>query len=375
MDPRGDAYEFTDQTRRQARGLAIMRRFAAASVLLIATTPGALAQEMADRVVINGYTNFEFSKQLSKEGNGDKNGSFDADQFDLVFNITVSERVRVAADLSWEHGTATEDGRGNQALEYGFVEYAISDKLKLRFGKMFTPFGVFNEIHTAKPAFLTVKEAASLNKNDRIVDGGFLFYPRWGAGIAAHGDGVIGGKDVSYDVLVANGEQEDTNPFEEDENSSKSVTARVRVDATENLRVGYSFYRDKLSSPAYTTLQSHGFEAELNFTRVRVLGELAFGSLGHKAGGSQRQLGWYIQPSYHLKNGWTPYLRFEKVSPNRDLKDVGGRDFIIGVNIELSKNFQLKVENNDFRGGSKSSLAQYKGRGYHELKAALVLGF
>ena len=347
----------------------------ATSLLALLDSSGVMAQEMGDRIVINGYTNFEFSKQLSKEGKGDKNASFDADQFDLVFNITVSERVRVAADLSWEHGTATEEGRGNQALEYGFVEYAISDKLKLRFGKMFTPFGVFNEIHTAKPAFLTVKEAASLNKNDRIVDGGFLFYPRWGAGIAAHGDGVLGGKDVSYDILVANGEQQEANPFEEDENTSKSLTARLRVDATESLRLGYSFYRDKLSSTSFTTLQSHGLEAELNLTRLRVLGEVAFGSLGFKAGGSQRQLGWYIQPSYHLKNGWTPYLRLDHVNPNRRLSDVGGRDFIIGLNIELAKNFQLKVENNDFRGGKKSSLAKYPGRGYHELKAALVLGF
>jgi hypothetical protein len=344
-------------------------------VLALALAIPARGQEMGDRIVINGYTNFEFSKQISKEGKGDKNGSFDADQFDLVFNITVSERVRVAADLSWEHGTATEDSRGNQALEYGFVEYALSDKLKLRFGKMFTPFGVFNEIHTAKPAFLTVKEAASLNKNDRIVGGGFLFYPRWGAGIAAHGDSVVGGKDLSYDVLVANGEQQEANPFEEDENTSKSVTARVRVDVTENLRVGYSFYRDRPSSASFTTLQSHGLEAELNLTRLRILGEVAFGTLGLKAGGSQRQLGWYIQPSYHLKKGWTPYLRLDHVNPNRRLSDVGGRDFIIGLNVELSKNFQLKLENNDFRGGSKSTLAMYPGRGYHEFKAALVLGF
>ncbi len=350
-------------------------RFLAAAALALALPFPAAAQEMADRIVINGYTNFEFSKQLSKEGAGDKNGSFDADQFDLVFNITVSERVRVAADLSWEHGTATEDGRGNQALEYGFVEYALSDKLKLRFGKMFTPFGVFNEIHTAKPAFLTVKEAASLNKNDRIVDGGYLFYPRWGAGIAAHGDSVVGGKDISYDVLVANGEQEEANPFEEDENTSKSVTARLRVDATENIRVGYSYYRDRLSSPTFTKLESHGFEAELNFTSVRVLGEVAFGSLERRSGGSQRQLGWYIQPSYHLKNGWTPYMRLEKINPDRDIAELGGRDFIIGINIELSKNFQFKIENNDFRGGARSSLAKYKGKGYHELKAALVLGF
>lgn len=352
-----------------------MRRLSLAGVLLVALSSPVAAQELMDRIVINGYTNFEFSKQISKEGLGDKNGSFDADQFDLVFNISVSERVRAALDLSWEHGTATEDGRGNQAMEYGFVEYALSDKLKLRFGKMFTPFGVFNEIHTAKPAFLTVKEAASLNKTDRIVGGGFLFYPRWGAGIAAHGDGVVGGKDVSYDVLVANGEQQEANPFEEDENTSKSLTARVRVDATESLRLGYSFYHDRLSSTSYTTLQSHGLEAEVSLTRFRMLAEVAFGSLGRVSGGTQRQLGWYIQPSYHLKGGFTPYLRFEYVNPDRDKPEMDGRDFIVGLNVELSKNFQLKIENNAFHGGSKSTLASLPGQGYHELKAALVLGF
>jgi hypothetical protein len=180
---------------------------------------------------------------------------------------------------------------------------------------------------------------------------------------------------VSYDVLVANGEQEEANPFEEDENTSKSITARVRVDATENLRVGYSFYRDRLSSASYTTLQSHGFEAELSLTRFRLLAEVAFGSLGHVGGGEQRQLGWYVQPSYHLKRGFTPYMRLDYVNPDRSLSDVGGRDFIVGLNVELSKNFQLKLENNAFHGGAKSTLASLPGRGYHEFKAALVLGF
>ena len=352
-----------------------MRRLGGAFVLALALAATVSAQELADRVAINGYTNFEFEKQISKEGNGDKKGSFDADQIDLVFNVTVSERVRVSIDLSWEHGTATEVPRGNQALEYGFVEYALSDKLKLRFGKMHTPFGVFNEIHTAKPAFLSVKEAPSLNKNSRIVGGGYLFYPRWGAGIGAHGDAVVHGMDLTYDVLVANGDSDTVNPFELDENSSKSLTARVRLDVTDNLRVGYSFYHDRLNSTSFTTLQSHGLEAELNLTRFRVLGEVAVGSLGLSKGGSQRQIGWYIQPSVHLSHGITPYLRYDSFNPDRDVTGVDGHVFLVGVNFELAKNFQLKLENNDFRGGSSSTLAQYPGKGYNEFKSALVLGF
>jgi hypothetical protein len=354
------------------------RRRPRLAALLFIVLPSAIpvsAQELTDRIVINGYTNFEFEKQVSKEGKGDKNGSFDADQIDLVFNVSVSERVRVSIDLSWEHGTATEDDRGNQALEYGFVEYAFSDKLKLRFGKMHTPFGVFNEIHTAKPAFLSVKEPPSLNKNSRVVGGGYLFYPRWGAGIEAHGDAVVHGMDLTYDVLVANGDSETVNPFEQDENTSKSLTARVRLDVTDNIRVGYSFYHDRLNSNTFTTLQSHGLEAELNLARFRVLGEVAFGSLGQANGGSQKQLGWYIQPSVHLSHGITPYLRYDSFNPDREITGVYGHVFLVGINVELAKNFQLKFEDNDFRGGSKSTLARYPGKGYNEIKAALVLGF
>jgi len=363
--------------RLHSREMTLPRRLAHALAALaaLALSPSLEAQELTDRIVINGYTNFEFEKQISKEGNGDKNGSFDADQIDLVFNVTVSERVRVSIDLSWEHGTATELDQGNQALEYGFVEYALSDKLKLRFGKMHTPFGVFNEIHTAKPAFLSVKEAPSLNKNSRIVGGGYLFYPRWGSGIEAHGDAVVHGMDLTYDVLVANGDSETVNPFELDNNTSKSVTSRVRLDVTDNIRVGYSFYHDRLDSTSFTTIQSHGLEAEWSLARFRVLGEVAVGSLGLKSGGSQRQIGWYVQPSVHLSHGITPYLRYDSFNPNRDVADVDGHCFLVGVNIELAKNFQLKLENNDFRGGSKSTLAKYPGNGYNEIKAALVLGF
>jgi hypothetical protein len=353
----------------KARGLT------AALLACASLASDAAAQDFFDRIRINGYTSFEFEKQLSKQGNGDKHGSFDADGFDLVLNIHASERVRAALDMALEHGVATEDGRGNVAMEYGFVEYTFSDLLKLRVGKMFTPFGVFNEIHTAKPAFLSVKEAASVNKNDRIIDGGFLFYPRWGAGIALHGDGVIAKKNFSYDVLLANGEQENTNPFEEDDNAAKSLTARVRFEPSEQLRIGYSVYYDSFSDPAVGRLVSNGIEAEWGLGRLRLLGELAFGVLSPKGGPQTRQLAWYLQPSYHFKNGLAPYLRLDVLNLSTSRSGDVGTDFIVGLNYELTKQCNVKLESNFFHGGRATSLAEFPGRGYHELKAAFVLGF
>lgn len=333
------------------------------------------ADELSDRITINGYTNFEFERQLGKSGFGDKNGSFDADQFDLVFNVRATDRVRAAADLSWEHGTATEDGRGNQALEYGFVEYAFSDLLKLRVGKMFTPFGIFNEVHTAKPAFLSVKEAASLNKTERVVKGAYRFYPRWGAGIAAHGDGVIHGRDFNYDVLVANGEQDDSNPFEKDDNGAKSVTTRIRFEPSGSLRLGQSLYYDSMTDPAFDHILSAGLEVEWSRGELRVQAEAALGFLHKRAGTSVKQLGWYLQPSYHFGNGLTPYLRLDVVDPDRDKPDDGGLDLVVGLNFEAAKGFQIKLENDYFKGGTATTFSTLPGRSYNELKAAVVLGF
>ena len=181
-------------------------------------------------MTVNGYTSFEIEKQIERagSGDGDPNLSFDADLFDLVFNFQVTDRIRAAADMTWEHGVATEDNRGNVALEYGFVEHKFSDSFKIRVGKMFTPFGIFNEIHTAKPAFLSVKEAASTNKPERIVDAGYRFFPRWGVGIAFQGDGVIGERSFDYDLFIANGRQEYGNPFEEDNNEDNGLAIEIK---------------------------------------------------------------------------------------------------------------------------------------------------
>lgn len=331
-----------------------------------------------EKISINGYTSFEFEKQHDPEGEGggDPNGSFDADLIDLVLNFQVSDNIRASMDLTWEHGAASEDGRGNVALEYGFVEYTFSDMLKVRAGKFLTPFGVFNQIHTAKPAFLSVKEAASTNNPSRIVEDANRFFPRWGTGIAFQGDGLIGEKEFDYDVLIANGEQDNTNPFEEDDNSSKAVTARFRLEPLETLQVGASFYYDQYSEGSeLDSIRSTGLELDWETSSFRVVAEVVSGKQNLEAGGSRDQLGWFIQPSWHFENGVTPYVRYDWIDPDTDRSDDEGEDIIVGVNWEVSRWFMIKVENNWFKGSEDSTLAQYPGRGYSELKAAVVLGF
>jgi hypothetical protein len=324
-------------------------------VAVVSISAATVQAQSASNLTINGYSSFEFEKQTEKEGNGDPNGSFDADLFDLVLNFQVSDAVRVSSDLTWEHGAATEDGFGNVAVEYAFVEYAFSDLLKLRVGKMFTPFGIFNEIHTAKPAFLSVKEPASTNKTERIVDDGFRFFPRWGAGIAVHGDGLIGDRNFSYDVFLANGDQSETNPFEEDNNTSKAVTARFRLEPSESIEIGNSFYYDKRDADGVSQITSDGLEIRYQARSWKMLAEATFGWLELAETDRILQIGWYVQPSYEFDNGMIPYVRLERVDPNTRVEDDHGYDFIAGLNYEVSGGFMVKIENNYYKGASASS--------------------
>lgn len=326
---------------------------------------------LLEKVSIYGYSSFEYERQINSEGFGDPNGSFDADLFDIVINVQVNDKLRATADITWEHGAASEDDRGNVALEYGFAEYAFTDWFKFRAGKMFTPFGIFNEIHTAKPTYLSVKEAASTNKPKSIIPGAPRFYPRWGVGLALQGDSELFNKHIDYNLMFTNGEQEDTNPFEEDNNTAKAVNFRTRYDITDNFLIGSSVYYD--DGVAVDTL-SLGAQFEYNRGNFHLLGEGVWGKIDSTANARLRHFGWFLQPSYEFDNGLTPYFRFEHYDPNTTISGDHGYDAVLGINFNYN-NLIFKIENNYYFGANNSAYGGLPGNGYNEFKGAIVVGF
>ncbi len=339
----------------------------------------ALAQ-VSDMFHLNGYSSFEFEKQLGDKGKGDPNGSFDADLLDLVFNFTPSERLRVSTDLTWEHGAATEDGRGNVAVEYAFAEVSVKDWLKLRAGKMFTGFGIYNEIHTAKPAFLTVKEPLSTNKNDKF-GSDLRFYPRWQAGLALLGNAHLSSVDLDYIVQLSNGEQSSTNPFEEDDNTSKALTARVRVRPIPTLTVGASLYTDNLTeydadgkdTGGRTRLLSYGAQLQWNPSDLGIEVEYVRGSIAPSTTSKLTRSALTAMAYYRIRDRYTPYFRYEWIDPDASVANDNAQLFIYGVNVRVVRALYLKADFDTVKAGAAN--ARFKGQGYTEIKASVAVGF
>ena len=348
-----------------------------ASLLLAAPDAGA---QLSEKITVNGYSSLEFEKLLHDDGVGDPNGSLDADLFDLVLNITPAPRFRVAADLTWEHGTATEEAFGNVAVEYAFAEYDAKDWLKVRAGKMFTHFGIYNEIHTAKPAFLSVKEPLSTNKNEKF-GSDLRFYPRWGSGLAVLGNGHMGTMDFDYIVQLTNGMQENTNPFEEDDNLEKAWLGRLRVSPTRTFSLGASVYSDHL-----TEMNGDGEDGggRTSWFSYGAHGTYTPGALGFEA----EWVRGHLDPShdarvnrwaatamvyYRIRDRYTPYVRYEYLDPHTGIGDDQARMLVYGLNVRVTQGLYLKADFNTVRAGVNNQ--RFEGSDFTEFKAAVAAGF
>lgn len=340
--------------------------------------------QLGDRVRINGYSSFEYEYQLNEDtiggGKGDPNGSFDADLFDIVLNVQVSDNLRMSADVTWEHGSATEEGFGNVAVEYAFPEYTVTDALKFRAGKMFVPFGIYNEIHTAKPAFLAVKEPLSTNKPEKF-GGDQRFYPRWTTGVSVLGNLNIGDIGLDYHVHVGNGYQEETNPYEEDNNTQKALAGRLRVEPLENMKLGFSYYSDALN--AYDTLgqlmgnrtllTSYGAHLEYQYKGFGVEFEWVTGTIKPHGADALEKTGLEGMLYYTFKERYTPFVRLESLDPNADISNDEATLLSFGGNIKIDESFFFKLQYNTTTSGDNN--VRFNGVGYQEIQAAIVLGF
>jgi len=333
-----------------------------------------------ENIDFNGYLSFEYEQHINGDAGGDKHGSFDLDLFDLVLNIDLSNSLRVATDITWEHGTATENELGNAAIEYAFAEYRINNLLQLRAGKMFTNFGIYNEIHTAKPAILTVKEPLSTNKNNKL-GSEFRFYPRWNTGIALLGIKETPEYGLDYIIQLSNGEDTESNPYEEDTNNTKAINGRLRVHLSDTIRAGLSFYHDKLnhydlSGNVDGSTRITSFGSQLQYETADGLGieaEVVSGKVKTYQGVNIDRYALTTMFYFQLSPGITPYYRYEFLDPNRDISDDNGSIHILGVNLPVDNNMHLKIEIDKFNTDTANS--EYNGADFVELKSSISIGF
>ena len=119
-----------------------------ASIALAATawlaSPGANAVELADRFDLHGYGYQDYLQPSANTYLGaDKKGTWNNNILALVLSAKLTEQSKLWAQLEDTSG-------GGTAVTWAFVDYDVSDSMRLHAGRVKFPLGFYNEIIDAK---------------------------------------------------------------------------------------------------------------------------------------------------------------------------------------------------------------------------------
>ena len=239
-----------------------------------------LTQSLQDRVHLNLYATLEFEAfQHTKP-------VFDARNIELFADVSLSNRLRVFAEIEFERTAKTSGGnrQGDVEVEQGWMEFRIHEMLKPRAGVILVPFGRFNLEHFDPVRDLTARPIAMR----RVVP---VTWAEAGAGFV--GSAYVGNhlsntwlEDLTFDYqfYVVNGltnRLSDTSTrnargaFGSDNNSNKATVGRIQTTVVSGVELALSGYLGNYDA------QDHyirGLDTDWKFIvgPVEIIGEYAW---------------------------------------------------------------------------------------------------
>lgn len=188
-----------------------------AMVLVSFATSTVSAQE---NLTIYGYLSLYFENvgPLSNDPSDEKGdpGEFDYANLNVMLQSNVSDNVRAFVNLAGTSGLEVKNYWG---------EYVVSDKIKIRAGKIYRPFGQFNELLDAVPTYLGMEPPELFDKDH-------LMLPRVGK-IMLHGGTDVGENYLTYAYML-----------DSDENMLASNNEELSLSHSWNLK--FSMMNDNL---------------------------------------------------------------------------------------------------------------------------------
>jgi hypothetical protein len=289
----------------------------------------------------HGYLTLE--AEISNKDSVGKRGTFDLHHFNLFGDYLLSDKARVFGEIEFEHAgdtegsTFAEEEGGDIRVERAWFEYAFSQKLKLQLGKFLTPYGIYNEIHDAAPAYDTSILPVSIYGVHRNPFGQQQrYYAKFSLGAQVLGKLELGSASLQYQLMLANGRGR--KPYAQDDNRNKALGARLLVELPAlRLKAGYSFYSEKNGLVQHTRQSSHAGDLRFEWRRWRVSGEFAHSVLssGNAFTPAQVANGGYGELAYQLFNRQTILLRYDVLDPHRRQSGDLERDVTIGTSVQI----------------------------------------
>ncbi|HAL55358.1 MAG TPA: hypothetical protein DCP63_02480 [Bacteroidetes bacterium] len=314
------------------------------------------------RIAIGGY--MEAVWKYERSAGITEAVSFEARRFNIFTHSVVSDRIRVASELEFEHGTE------EVKLEFAFLDFEIHPAMNFRGGILLSPIGRFNLAHDSPLNDLTERPLVST----RIIptalsEAGMGFYGAFFPSAASR---------VVYEIYAVNGLHDGVitlgegtripggrGEFEEDNNQLPSVVGRVAYSPMVELEIGaslhagpYNRYKvDQFTVDEKRNVTITAIDWEFRGNEFDFLGEAAHATIeippSLRGLFAERQQGIYGQVNYHFGRGLVSLLphsiftvvgRFEFVDFDTKISGDAEQRASVGLNFRPIEDTVFKLD-------------------------------
>ena len=174
------------------------------------------------------------SKVAYKLWKNRERGQFSVRNLNVYSDFTYGKNVRAFMEVKYMEYptggtkytgdmTVADDGNGSFIshgsiyIERAWLDYKLKDTLKLQFGKILTPFGIWNVEHGA-PVLPSIRVPASIS---------YGFVPTNFVGVNLHGNKLLGNWEVEYNMWLSNGR----GVWNVETNANKGIGASLNIKA------------------------------------------------------------------------------------------------------------------------------------------------
>lgn len=279
-------------------------------------------------VQIHGYGELHYNNLSGKGGAADKE-EIDFHRFVLFFGCEFTDRIRFNSEFELEHALAGESKPGEVELEQAYLDFDLNDRHTVRAGLFLVPVGLLNPTHEP-PRFYGVERPA--------VESAILPTTWWEAGAGMHGELGAGFK---YEAYVHSGLGTSTGSLYAVRSGRKKVASAPASDPAGTLALSWSVPGVTLGGAAhYQSDITQGADPDAGSAWMgEVHADLRRGPLGlralyaewaldgecPKSMDADRQVGWYVEPSYRITEAVGVFARYNEWDNQAGSSDTASR--------------------------------------------------
>ena len=298
-----------------------------------------------------GYSQIDFSASSQQ---GTKSG-FSQRRLNLIGEYFLDKNIRVLNDIEYENGTDISPSDSNSTgvikVSRMWIEYSVAPQLKIRAGKMFTPFGLYNLIHDASASYFPV-DPPIMYSSLKLFNGlpAQRLFAKYYTGIELLGIFEIDseGGQIEYSAGIGNGRG--ISKFGEDLNNNRSLSFRAmyRPSFLEGLQFGTSYYLDRnyygIGGVKNDDEYSAGLDIQYENDNLQLQTEGLISSYKLLSGKKDLITVGYLQAAYTFYDVLTPFVNYTVISNNIKSNEVSFSRLNFGINWAVSINLFLKSE-------------------------------